>query len=98
MTAVKKKHREVLQLLLRSGADVNVPDGEGWAPLHWAADKNQREEAIALVEAGAELNALSSLGETPLFRAAANSHIVRCQSSHFLRRLLTLTRTASRRI
>ena len=44
---------QILDIFLRSGADINQANDRGWTPLHQAAYSNQTEIAKRLVEAGA---------------------------------------------
>lgn len=58
---------EVLVLLLRHGAEVNVWDGEHDAtPLLMAIARGQAEAARMLLAAGAETNVVSKEGDSPL--------------------------------
>jgi len=63
---------EMVALLIRSGAKVNVKDDGGKTPLHLAALSGYVGVVKLLVEAGAELNATDKFGHTPLFDAAAD--------------------------
>jgi ankyrin repeat protein len=59
--AVWKGHRELVELLLDSGADVNahnVNDHWGTTPLHAAAHSNHSALVKLLAEKGADLNAV----------------------------------------
>jgi len=58
---------QMLDVFLRSGADINRANDRGWTPLHQAAYSNQAELAKRLVEAGAAQD-LEAHGEggTPL--------------------------------
>lgn len=62
---------------LSAGADPNVKDGEGWTPLHWAAQHNDAPAVIvALVEAGGDPNAGGMFDLTPLHLAARWNPVV----------------------
>ena len=64
-------HREITELLIDSGAEVNAKSyNDGWAPLHGAAQNGHKEIAELLVAVGADVNAMGRMG-TPLHYAAA---------------------------
>lgn len=61
--------------LLRSGADVNLAQGDGMTALHWASELGDAEMARTLLYAGARVDALTRLGDvTPLHLAAEAGH------------------------
>ena len=67
------------QLLTGLKLDVNVAQGDGMTPLHWAAHHDDLETARLLLAAGANVNAETRLGGiTPLFMACTNGnpHII----------------------
>ena len=49
-------HLSVVQLLVEMGADINVKNGEGWTPLHWAAWASDLSVVKLLVKSGADVN------------------------------------------
>ena len=51
------KEVEIVRLLLRAGADVNARAGEGWMPLHNAAEGNHVGNLMALLAGGADVHA-----------------------------------------
>ena len=55
--------------LIRSGADVNLADKNGWTPLHFAAQAQSPEVAALLLDAGAQIDPKDAHGNTPLFKA-----------------------------
>jgi len=59
---------EIIRLLIRSGADVNVRVRSGKTPLHAAAAKNNLEICKLLVAAGADANAQDNSGQTALVK------------------------------
>ena len=62
---------EAVRRLLRDGADVNAPQGDGMTPLHWAAERDDAELADILLYAGARVDAGTRIGHyTPLHLAA----------------------------
>jgi ankyrin repeat protein len=67
--ATWKGHLNVVELLLRFGADVNARNNNdhwGTTPLHAAAHANQRTIAQLLIAQGADINAINLNGRTPL--------------------------------
>ncbi len=64
-----------VRALIKAGADVNAPQGDGMTALHWAAMKDDAAMAQALVTAGASVKAVTRLGDyTPIFFAAKNGN------------------------
>ncbi|MGL5704870.1 MAG: ankyrin repeat domain-containing protein [Tannerellaceae bacterium] len=51
---------EGIVALLQAGANPNVYDEEGWAPIHYAVENRNFELAQMLLAAGAEVNVLTS--------------------------------------
>ena len=71
---------EAVRHLLRDGADVNAPQGDGMTALHWAAEHDDPELVDVLLYAGARLDAGTRIGHyTPLHLAArgARATVVR---------------------
>ena len=76
--AVLKDNREIVQLLLDNGADIDIralDDSEG-SPLEWAAYFGLKDMAVFLVESGADINARNAYGTTPLDAAYANNPFI----------------------
>ncbi|MDR3285127.1 MAG: ankyrin repeat domain-containing protein [Holosporales bacterium] len=57
---------DVVQALIRIGADKNVKDNKGFAPLHWAVRHGRVEVVQALIRIGADKNVQDREGLTPL--------------------------------
>lgn len=79
--AVKKRHYEIIKLLLSKGANVNARTNYGESPLHLAVQRNsfneqfavQRDIAELLIINGVDVNARDNGGETALHIAARTS-------------------------
>ena len=60
-------HKEIAELLIDKGVDVNAVGGLlGWTPLHWAAREGRKEVAELLIAKGADVNAKDEDGKKPL--------------------------------
>jgi len=58
--------KEIVELLLDKGADVNAKEEVGWTPLHYAAAMSHKAIAELLLDKGADVNAKDDGGDTPL--------------------------------
>ena len=56
----------VVRLLVESGGDVDVVNGEGSSPLHWAARKDHASTVSLLLELGATRDLPNERGQTPM--------------------------------
>jgi ankyrin repeat protein len=72
--AAKKGHREVADLLLTKGADVNAIQYDAYTPLHLGAAEGHKEVADLLLAKGADIDAKDNEDYTPLHLAVANEH------------------------
>ena len=70
---------QAVRALLKSGADVNQPEGDGATALHWAAHRDSTEIVRLLLGAGARPQVANDLGITPLHLAAANGNAATLQ-------------------
>ena len=62
---------EAVRTLVKSGADVNAPQGDGTTALHWAAENGDVPMAQMLIYAGANVHAVTRIGAyTPLHLAS----------------------------
>jgi len=60
-----------LRAIVRGGANVNAPQGDGMTALHWAAERGDADSAAVLLKAGADVRAVTRIGaHTPLHIAA----------------------------
>ena len=71
--AVRHQDSAAVRALLAEGAPVNETGGDGFTPLHWAAQWNHAEIAGLLLAAGADANAATRYGVTPLTLACINA-------------------------
>ena len=62
--------------LLKQGFDANLPDEDGWTPLHWAAKVGDRGTIETLEEAGAKFSAEKIMGWTPGDVAVFHNHSI----------------------
>lgn len=77
--AAKEGYKEICELLIRKGADVNyqtehvahTTETSLWTPLHFALNKGDAEICKLLIQAGADLELMDHLGRTPLAHAAS---------------------------
>ena len=68
--ATTQDNQELVELLLKHGANLNATDGNSKTALHWAAFLGFKSIAEILVAHNAEVNAREKDGQTPLFTAA----------------------------
>jgi hypothetical protein len=61
--------------LLDKGADMNMPDREGFTPLSIAALYGHAYTVKFFLDKGADINAINNFGATPLFTAASKGQI-----------------------
>jgi ankyrin repeat protein len=70
-SAARTGDRDAVKALIKDGADVNAPEGDGMTALHWAGERGDAELAATLVYAGANIGAQTRIGQyTPLHIAA----------------------------
>jgi len=75
IAAVSQNKLDAVKLLVKRGADVNLVDRAGWAPLHFAVYFGTDTAVIdALIAGGAKLNAQNDRGITPLYFASITGH------------------------
>jgi len=72
--AARWGHKEIAELLIAKGADVNAKTKYGTTPLHTASDSGYKEIAELLIAKGADVNAKDEGGGTPLYSAAQDGH------------------------
>ena len=73
--AAQRGDLDAVRRLLREGADVNAPQGDGMTALHWAAERGDASLCEVLLYAGARVDAGTRIGHyTPLHLAARGAH------------------------
>ncbi|XP_075891211.1 poly [ADP-ribose] polymerase tankyrase-2-like isoform X2 [Nelusetta ayraudi] len=73
------KRKQVCELLLRKGADVNGRSRDLLTPLHVASEKAHNDVLEVLLKHEAKVNAADHLGQTALHRAARCGHLQTCR-------------------
>jgi 7,8-dihydropterin-6-yl-methyl-4-(beta-D-ribofuranosyl)aminobenzene 5'-phosphate synthase len=72
--AVLRGHKDVVELLLDRGADVNIQDNMGYSPLYVAAFRGNKEMLQFLVAKGADPNQKNGMGMTALHDMASQGN------------------------
>lgn len=70
--AVRENCIACVDVLLASGADIDLPDPDGVSPLHVAIMNANWDIAKRMIETGADVNQWDIYGEAPLFTSLAN--------------------------
>ena len=68
--ASENGQKDVVELLLLAGADVNAIDMYGWTPLIGASRYGHKDIVELLLKGGADVNAIDKYGRTPLILAS----------------------------
>jgi ankyrin repeat protein len=71
--AVRDGNRQIVEMLLSKGANVNVRNWNQKTPLHLACDKSDQAMADLLVSRGADVNVRDRNQQTPLYMAFEKS-------------------------
>lgn len=71
LTAGHYKNIRVIEALIASGADINIKNLKGFAPIHGA----NAEVTKLLIAKGADVNTKSNDGRTPIYWACSNANI-----------------------
>ncbi|KAG7166874.1 Ankyrin-1-like 3, partial [Homarus americanus] len=71
--AARAGHRNIVELLLARGAQVNVLDDHGRTPLHLAAEAGHTNIVKSLIECEADVNLKDKINEASLLHLAAES-------------------------
>ncbi|XP_056152735.1 poly [ADP-ribose] polymerase tankyrase-2 [Lampris incognitus] len=78
-TSPYPKRKQVCELLLRKGANVNEKTKDMLTPLHLASEKSHNDVIEVLVKHDAKVNAVDNLGQTALHCAAHCGHLQTCR-------------------
>ncbi|KAF4485947.1 Ankyrin-1 [Colletotrichum fructicola Nara gc5] len=73
--ASENGHLDVVKLLLDKGADITVPNSDGWTPLNTASDNGHLDVVKLLLAKGADITVPNSDGWTPLNAASDSGHL-----------------------
>jgi ankyrin repeat protein len=73
--AALRKDAAAVRALIKQGAEVNAPHGDGMTALHWAASHGDADLVQTLLTAGANVKAQARINAyTPLFLASQHGH------------------------
>ena len=64
----------LVEAIVTAGASVNVTDGDGNTPLHWASKRGDNGIVAFLLENGADPSVAGDGGTTPLHWACSHGH------------------------
>ena len=67
-------HKEIVEMLMRAGADIEKADKYGWTPLIVAINNGHKEIVEILIRAGADIEKANKYGWTPLIIASNNGY------------------------
>jgi ankyrin repeat protein len=72
----REGHKDIVELLLKAGANVDIQNNKGYTALMWASLSGRKDIEIfkPLLEAGADVNLGDKLGETALTIARRRGH------------------------
>jgi ankyrin repeat protein len=73
--AALKGHNDIIQYLIKKGADISAQDSDGSAPLNWAANFGHEEIVTTLIKNGADVNSQNNFGLTPLHGASYKGYL-----------------------
>ena len=73
-TAAKNGNKEIVELLIANGADVNEKNGSGETALMYAASAGHKEIVELLLSKNADINAKTELGATAMRLANGSNH------------------------
>ncbi len=74
MTSSENGHKEIIELLIKAGANLNTATNTGITALFMAAQNGHKEIVELLIKAGADLNTPQKDGVTALYMASQDGH------------------------
>ena len=80
--ATSEYSKNVVAWLLKRAFDPNLPDRDGWTPLHWAAKCGDAETIEILEDAGAKFSPEKIMGWTPADVAVFHNHDISWSKSN----------------
>eukprot|EP00746_Dinoflagellata_sp_MGD_P157556 gnl/MRDRNA2_/MRDRNA2_86241_c0_seq2.p1 gnl/MRDRNA2_/MRDRNA2_86241_c0~~gnl/MRDRNA2_/MRDRNA2_86241_c0_seq2.p1 ORF type:complete len:1062 (+),score=182.69 gnl/MRDRNA2_/MRDRNA2_86241_c0_seq2:204-3389(+) len=78
--AARHGHWHLIPSLVLAGANIHLPDKDGFTPLHWAAYEDENTTCAALIDMSAEPNQVDRRGWAPLMVAVCEGHLAVCQT------------------
>ncbi|XP_045483729.1 poly [ADP-ribose] polymerase tankyrase [Harmonia axyridis] len=79
VSSLYPKRKQVLELLIRKGAQLNEKNKDFLTPLHIAADNSYYELIDLILRNGGKVNALDRSGQTALHRCAKDGNVQVCR-------------------
>lgn len=73
------KRKQIAEILIKKGVNLNEKNRDFLSPLHLAADKSQHDLLELFLKHGAKVNILDALGQTALHRCAREGNLHSCQ-------------------
>ena len=86
--AAKYGHEDILLMLIRRGADLNIPDDGGAIALHYAASSEHLKILKVLIKNGADVNAKDHLQKSVLCYASMDKTLYSSKGVACILRLL----------
>lgn len=75
LIASREGHKEIVEILLKAGWDINYQNKEGTTALHVAARNGHLDVVKCLIKNGVSVNTINKSGNTPLFYASSTRNL-----------------------